>query len=618
MVSKRAPGIDPSNIIGGSRGKRRKGEPSPVQSKSPSPEPEDVEMEDATLDEHEDKSMLARDIGLQLWNFLKEAKSKDDRQLSYEFLRLPSRKLYPDYYTLIQYPISFEEIKIKLNKLTYTSPLQVKQDFETCFKNAKNYNMKGSPIWNDAKALLKLTSREYEALMGTQDSREDEDQDMMVDGGHDGDASEGEQVGSKKKKKKRPSFHRVMRKKLQKLVQLTDNEGRILSSDFMEPPSKKLYPVYYKMIKRVMWFNFIFKKLDAKEYQSAAECAADVELIFSNAFQFNEDHSPIWEAAMTLKKAFAKSMADLPEEYSVPEYSQTASENNPPAKLKLRINPSSAQLSKHSTTPAVAAPSGRSSNITLRLPAASTSASVAPPTQTLPTPSPAPVKAEPPPVVQTPVKAPVPTPTPAPPPPPPPREGLRPKPPPAAEKPKISVQDTAPAPVLPPPPPPPKVLQLSHSPVPPEPPSKCPLQSLKLRTVPRGRYFQLQRSEGVRIWTVRLGRDENSVRVSSVEFVPDDESDPWSSDEEEADKKVRKKVKVKPSDKERSKSKESRPKEEVIVRINGSAVKSGTRSKDPTIPEWDVALVTGMNTLEVMGDTAGEIWKVYLERLQVS
>lgn len=43
------------------------------------------------------------------------------------------------------------------------------------------------------------------------------------------------------------------------------------------------------------------KHLKRKEYHTSTEFANDVELIFSNAQQFNDDHTPLWEAAETLK-----------------------------------------------------------------------------------------------------------------------------------------------------------------------------------------------------------------------------------------------------------------------------------------------------------------------------
>lgn len=83
--------------------------------------------------------------------------------LSHDFLRLPSKRQYPDYYQLIKRPISLDEIKTQLESGLYTTLEDVKQDFETCFKNAKRYNMKDSQIWKDAKQLhvCALSSRHF-------------------------------------------------------------------------------------------------------------------------------------------------------------------------------------------------------------------------------------------------------------------------------------------------------------------------------------------------------------------------------------------------------------------------------------------------------------------------
>lgn len=78
---------------------------------------------------------------------------RSDRLLSYDFMRLPPRRQYADYYTIIKHPICLEEIKARLNGYDYRSLEAVKHEFDTCFKNAKKYNMKESQIWRDAKSL---------------------------------------------------------------------------------------------------------------------------------------------------------------------------------------------------------------------------------------------------------------------------------------------------------------------------------------------------------------------------------------------------------------------------------------------------------------------------------
>lgn len=46
---------------------------------------------------------------------------------------------------------------------------------------------------------------------------------------------------------------------------------------------------------------YIKKHIKRKEYLSVAEFAADVELVFSNALTFNQEHTLIWEDARVLR-----------------------------------------------------------------------------------------------------------------------------------------------------------------------------------------------------------------------------------------------------------------------------------------------------------------------------
>ncbi len=43
------------------------------------------------------------------------------------------------------------------------------------------------------------------------------------------------------------------------------------------------------------------KHIKRKEYYSSSQFADDVELVFSNALTFNQDHTPIWNDAVTLR-----------------------------------------------------------------------------------------------------------------------------------------------------------------------------------------------------------------------------------------------------------------------------------------------------------------------------
>lgn len=68
-------------------------------------------------------------------------------------MRLPSKRQYPDYYVQIKKPIALDDIKAQLDHVAYASFHDVKHDLETCFRNAKRYNIRDSQIFQDAKTL---------------------------------------------------------------------------------------------------------------------------------------------------------------------------------------------------------------------------------------------------------------------------------------------------------------------------------------------------------------------------------------------------------------------------------------------------------------------------------
>jgi hypothetical protein len=155
-------------------------------------EKDDVPMADATKPAEEEKGQAGNGVngatngevneqGLVLWQTVKDAVNKEcvtgncntrcvsflsfvhahltdatfrsGQPLSHEFMRLPSKRQYSDYYQLIKRPISLEEIKKQLDDGSYKSLEEVKDDLVHCFTNAKKYNQKNSSIWLDAKVL---------------------------------------------------------------------------------------------------------------------------------------------------------------------------------------------------------------------------------------------------------------------------------------------------------------------------------------------------------------------------------------------------------------------------------------------------------------------------------
>jgi len=69
------------------------------------------------------------------------------------FMALPSKRDFPDYFIIIQEPISINQIKQKIKKQGYSSLNDLKRDIHTLCNNAKTYNEDGSMIYVDAVAI---------------------------------------------------------------------------------------------------------------------------------------------------------------------------------------------------------------------------------------------------------------------------------------------------------------------------------------------------------------------------------------------------------------------------------------------------------------------------------
>lgn len=99
----------------------------------------------------------------ELFSVVMNAAAADGRLLHTAFQLLPSRKLYPDYYEVIENPIDLKQIATKIQASEYTSLNDMEKDLLLMIKNACTYNETGSQIYKDAKLLRKIfTARKNE------------------------------------------------------------------------------------------------------------------------------------------------------------------------------------------------------------------------------------------------------------------------------------------------------------------------------------------------------------------------------------------------------------------------------------------------------------------------
>jgi len=157
-----------------------------------------------------------------------------------------------------------------------------------------------------------------------------------------------------------------------------------------------------------------------------------------------------------------------------------------------------------------------------------------------------------------------------------------------------------------------------------------------LRVEPTGRPFNLDHREGVKLWVMRVSKEERRLRISDIKFLRDDgedsgvedvqeEHEDKDEDEEEPEmegiiKNGKKKSKGKNKGKVRGKTgskikgtrsvKKTKPKmDEIQVKVNGVI----TKESEDHPGEWQLELLVGWNSIEI-GEKGGLVWKVQAER----
>ncbi|KAK4687188.1 hypothetical protein P7C73_g2928, partial [Tremellales sp. Uapishka_1] len=84
------------------------------------------------------------------------SKDGSGRLVSAYFLALPDRRTLPDYYKLIESPISLQEIEAKQLGRRYDSPQEFYDDIELMAKNAMFFNEDSSDVYKDAEQVKTL------------------------------------------------------------------------------------------------------------------------------------------------------------------------------------------------------------------------------------------------------------------------------------------------------------------------------------------------------------------------------------------------------------------------------------------------------------------------------
>ncbi|CAG7854168.1 SubName: Full=Related to RSC complex protein-Laccaria bicolor {ECO:0000313/EMBL:CCA74147.1} [Serendipita indica DSM 11827] len=587
---KRAPtgNIDLTNIVSGPRAKRTR----VTYTEDEQDADQDVEMAETTQTA---PSAVMRQ-GMRLWNAVRNYTDAEGNELAVDFLKLISKKLYPDYYKVIARPMALDMVKSRLELDGYPSLESVMADMELIFENAKQYNVEGSAIYRNAEDLHAALLQEYRSITGVE----------------------------VKHNEKQEELDKLLTQTTNELCQATDETGLTWAYHFMELPDGNLYPQYYVVIQKPMCFNHILAS-ESIRLLSSANISIEKNLETRNAYTFNEDGSPIVTQAKALQLLYNTLVDKFPPEFAVeksipkpnviklkvgrPRKSDSHAAT-PPAKPR---QSSSVDTPRHAATPEVAIKVEES--IKMDTPPN-------PPTALPQTPVPA-----------TPISVKQPqTPVPQMPPPSVPQTPARPPAPPA---PIVNIRAPFPTQTRPYGYPP----QLSQSPIPPGPPfqssfvlgpptplpegmMKNPITHVGLRTLPIGRTIWLDAKDGVTSWSIRLagGKREHGLSIDRVD-IEDDEDIPADEMKEEPEE-------PRPRKRGRPPTRSLAAQQAMmngngyvkrvaaieylrglVVKLNGKQLLPVSDAvDDPTLRQWNVDLAPGASVLDIGA------WRVYIDR----
>ncbi|XP_059142940.1 transcription activator BRG1-like isoform X3 [Physella acuta] len=146
-----------------------------------------------------------------LYNIVVNYKDSDGRVLSSMFMHLPSKKLMPEYYEIIQKPIDFKKISTRISTHRYRTLDELEGDIMELCQNAQSFNMEGSVIYEDSIVLQSVCTNAREKLekdlakgkqdeSSTEEENNSEEEEKEEESEEDGDDEDSQATRSRKKR----------------------------------------------------------------------------------------------------------------------------------------------------------------------------------------------------------------------------------------------------------------------------------------------------------------------------------------------------------------------------------------------------------------------------------
>lgn len=285
------------------------------------------------------------------------------------FQRKVNKRAVPDYYDIIKEPMALSTIKGRVAAKDYKSFSEFVRDLALIPHNAQVYNRQDSQAYVDAMDLKKVIESELKRLVAEktvtetvaalpylgeipeqdpllpeeeeEEDDEDDEEELEIDEDEDEeDDGEGKRKRrrgprstaaiakreggarareereknddpeSRKKRGRPPRVDTPMEariKAIMKAIRKPRNQAnKLMVSAFERVPDKAVMPEYHAEIRSPMAMDILKRKLKRKKYNSVDHFMVDVELMFENAKQYNEEESQIYKDAVHLQKESRK------------------------------------------------------------------------------------------------------------------------------------------------------------------------------------------------------------------------------------------------------------------------------------------------------------------------
>jgi len=288
-------------------------------------------------------------------NAIYDYRTEDGFDPSKLFHRKVNKRVIPEYYDTIKEPVALSTIKQKIHTRAYNSFAEFVRDFALIPYNAQVFNRPDSGAFQDALVIKEQVEKQLQLLVNDrvitketavlpylgeiptyedvpmddveadgaeeessdEEGEEDEEDEEDEDGrrkkrrGPRGAASTAKREAvedadtSKRSRARPPKLLTPTEARIQVILKgirkPKNNRGQLMIRDFERLPDKQAMPEYYAEVKNPIAYDVLKRKVKRKKYRSVEEFMADVNLMFNNAKEYNQDDSAIYKHAVALQ-----------------------------------------------------------------------------------------------------------------------------------------------------------------------------------------------------------------------------------------------------------------------------------------------------------------------------